>query len=273
VSEFEFMRALPFGPYIPEGSSLRRIDPRTRILLFIFWMAALLITRQLAGLILGLAVLLLVWWAAKVPFEPLRRSWMAALPFLLILALIRVFFGGGPDDVIVFSWNRFVISMADIEAGLALLLRFSAFITLIGLTAASLSESELTLGLQSLLGPLTRLGIPAHDFILTVQVTLRFFPLLAQTAERIAKAQASRGADWRPAGWNLLQRVRQTAPIFVPLFVSSLRRAESMALAMDARGYGSLPVRTSLISLKFTRRDGLILAVGTILAIGMAFPY
>jgi energy-coupling factor transport system permease protein len=142
---------------------------------------------------------------------------------------------------------------------------------LIGLGAASISESELTHGLLSLLSPLTRVGIPAADFVLAVQVSLRYFPLLAQSAERIAKAQASRGADWRPAGWNLVRRAQQIIPLVVPLFITSLRRAENMALAMDARGYGSQPVRTSLVTLRFTPRDALALAAVLALAVVMVF--
>lgn len=100
---------------------------------------------------------------------------------------------------------------------------------------------------------------------------LRYFPLLAQVAERIAKAQAARGADWRPAGGNFIQRARQMAPVIVPLFVSSLRRAENMALAMDARGYGCLPTRTSMVSLHFRAVDFLVLCA--VLALGCAIIF
>lgn len=267
MSEFEFMRTVPFGPYLPNGSPAHRLDPRTRILLVILFMIALLAARRPIGLVIGLLVILLMWRAARVPFEPLRRAWLSALPFLLILAVIQVLLRVGPDPQPVLVWRWLVISPADLLASLALLLRFSGFIALLGLAAASLSESELTQGLQSLLKPLTWLGIPAHDFILAIQVSLRYFPLLAQSAERIAKAQASRGADWRPAGWNLAVRARQIAPLIVPLFVNSLRRAENMALAMDARGYGSLPIRTSLVILRYSRRDILALLAGLGLAV------
>jgi energy-coupling factor transport system permease protein len=104
-----------------------------------------------------------------------------------------------------------------------------------------------------------------------IQVTLRYFPLLAQTAERIAKAQAARGADWRPVGWNIFRRIRQIIPVLVPLFIASLRRAENMALAMDVRGYGSLPTRTSMVSLRYTRRDTFALLLGIVAALLVIF--
>lgn len=273
MSEFEFMRSLPFGPYLPGDSPMHRLDPRTRILLVVIFMAAILGARQPASLLLLVCAILVGWRIARVPFEPLRRGWVEAFPFLVILAMIQILLRVGPDPDPLFAINRLVISVSDVWMGAAVLLRFSAFIALLGLAAASLSESEMTSALQSLLRPLNRVGIPARDFILAVQVSLRYFPLLAQSAERIAKAQASRGADWRPSGWNLVQRVRQIAPLIVPLFVNSLRRAEHMALAMDARGYGSLPNRTSLVVLKYTWRDITALLAALALAALLIFPF
>jgi energy-coupling factor transport system permease protein len=125
--------------------------------------------------------------------------------------------------------------------------------------------------LNALLRPLNAIGIPVSDFVMVIQITLRYFPLLAQSAERIAKAQASRGADWQPAGWNLVQRGRQIAPLIVPLFITSLRRAENMALAMDARGYGNLPARTSMAVLRFRSVDIIVLASAVLLVLGIIF--
>ncbi len=264
VNEFEFLRGLPFGPYLPLNSPLHRLDPRTRILLIVLFMVALLSARHPEGLLLGIAVILLGWRIARVPFEPLVRGWLSVLPFLLLLAVLQVLFRVGQDPDVLLRIGSLVISSADLWAGLAVLLRFGGFMAVLGLAAASLSESEITRGLEALLRPLSALHVPVQDFVMAVQVTLRFFPLLAQTAERIAKAQASRGADWHPAGWNLMQRARQIVPVIVPLFVASLRRAENMALAMDSRGYGSLPLRTSLVTLHIKIADALALvgAVG-----------
>lgn len=273
MNEFDFMRGIPFGPYLSQDSLLRRLDPRTRILFVVVFMGALLLARQPASLAGGLCIILICWRIARVPFEPLRRGLVTALPLLVILAIIQILFRVGPDPDPFFETDFLTISWQDVWVGIEIVLRFSAFIALLGLAAASLSESEMTSGLQSLLDPLNRVGIPARDFVLAVQVSMRYFPLLAQSAERIAKAQASRGADWRPSGWNLVQRVRQIAPLIVPLFVNSLRRAEYMALAMDARGYGSLPRRTSLVELCFTPRDISVLLCAVTLGGLVAFPY
>jgi energy-coupling factor transport system permease protein len=255
MNDFEFLRTLPFGPYLSTHSPLHRLDPRTRILLVVLFMGGFLTAPRPVGLAVGLALALTGWAVGKVPFEPLRRGWLSAFPFLLILAMLQVFLRVGDDARPVLTIGSLVISTADLWAGGTLILRFSGFMAVLGLAAASLSESQLTRGLEALLRPLAVLRLPALDFVMAVQITLRFFPLLAQSAERIAKAQASRGADWQPAGWNLLRRARQILPIIVPLFVTSLRRAENMALAMDARGYGALPHRTSMVILRWQRAD------------------
>lgn len=267
VNEFEFLRGMPFGPYMPVDSPVHRLDPRARILLVTLLVAALTIARHPLGMIIGFAAILVCWRVARVPFEPLLRGWRAALPFLLILALLQVVLrAGGRNEPPWFTIGPLVVSAADVWSGASLLARFFSLMAVLGLAAAVMSESELTHGLEALLKPLALLRVPVSDFVTIIQVMLRYFPLLAQSAERIAKAQASRGADWRPSGWNLVHRVRQVTPLIVPLFVTSLRRAESMALAMDARGYGSARQRTSLVVLRYSWRDLLAGLLGVLLA-------
>ena len=268
MNEFEFMRDLPIGQYLPLDTPIRRLDPRTRIVGATVFLIGLTFVTSPAGLLLGLAAALLAWWFSRIPAGPLLRGWRATLPFLLILALMQVFFRVGDDVPELLRVGGLVISTGDLWAGIKLILRFTAYIAVLGLATSTLSASEITRGSEALLRPLTVIHFPVHDFVMVVQVTLRFFPLLAQTAERIAKAQASRGADWRPSG-NLIQRARQVVPLIVPLFVTSLRRAENMALAMDARGYGSGPSRTSMVELHFRRIDVLILLGVAILVVIM----
>jgi energy-coupling factor transport system permease protein len=268
ANEFEFLRGLPFGPYLPLESPLHRLDPRTRILITMVLMAALVISQSAPGLLVGLVIITSAWRVARVPYEPLLRGWRAALPFLLFLAALQILLrAGGRNEPVLIVVGPVAASAADLLAAAGLLLRFASFVGILGLAAASLSESELTRGLQFLLRPLAALRLPVHDFVAIIQVTLRYFPLLAQTAERIAKAQASRGADWSPAGWNIVRRVRQYIPLMVPLFITSLRRAENMALAMDSRGYGSRPTRTLMADLRYQPGDYAALALTFLLAL------
>ncbi len=102
-----------------------------------------------------------------------------------------------------------------------------------------------------------------------VQVTLRFIPFLAQIAERIAKAQASRGAEWGTRKGGLIQRTRQLAPLVIPLFMTSLQRSETMAMAMEARGYGSQPKRSSMYVLHFGWQDALVILLSGIASVAI----
>ena len=107
------------------------------------------------------------------------------------------------------------------------------------------------------------------DFIMVIQVTLRFLPFLAQSAERIAKAQASRGSDWGTKRKGLINRIRQVVPMLIPLFITSLRRSENLALAMDARAYGVLPYRTSMTELDFKWGDALAVLISIMVSLAI----
>jgi energy-coupling factor transport system permease protein len=164
-----------------------------------------------------------------------------------------------------------VIAVSDLIIGLILLLRFVALI--LGLTVASqtLSTSEITHGVESLLSPLKFFRFPVHDLVVILQVSLRFIPLLLQVAERIAKAQASRGAAWQKGKGGLFSRVKLIVPLILPLFLTSLRRAESMALAMDARGYGTQSQRSSLIRYRFGWKDLIACLISAGISAGILF--
>jgi energy-coupling factor transport system permease protein len=195
------------------------------------------------------------------------RGLLAPMPFLLFLALLQVFLNGYPDSgPVFFHLGGIVVGLSDLGAAGMLMARFAALILTLSLASYTLSTGELTLGLGILLRPLERLHLPVYDFVMMVQVTLRFLPLLAQTAERIAKSQAARGADWDSKKGNLLARMRRIIPLLIPLFLASLRRSEQMALAMDARAYGAVERRTSRVELAMVQKDWLSLAAALLIS-------
>jgi energy-coupling factor transport system permease protein len=266
VSEFEFLRNITIGQRLPVESTWQRLDPRTRLLALSFLVIAVTFSTHPVGLLLGVALALAGLAFARIPLRFALRGLIPPLPFLLILALLQVFINPLPKTLVLLQIGTVSIALSDLWAGAALLLRFIALILILSLGTFTLSTSEMTRALSRLLHPLTRIGLPVQDFVMMVQVTLRFLPLLAQTAERIAKAQAARGAEWGVRRGSLLARARQILPLIVPLFLMSLHRAENMALAMDARAYGAQAVRTSMFSLHFRRRDMLALLTAAALA-------
>lgn len=265
MNNFEFLRLVNIGQYLPLESFLHRRDPRAMIAAYVFLLAATTFTKSLSGILLALAVVLVLFIIGRIPIKYGLRGLLPPLPFLLILAVLQVFISIHPPGAQpLFQW-RFISIYADgLLAASRLLLRFTALILELSLASSTLSTSELIHGTESLLKPLTALRIPVHDLVMVIQVTFRFIPFLAQAAERIAKAQASRGAEWGTRKGGLLARTRQLIPLIVPLFMISLQRAETMALAMDARGYGSMPQRSSMIVLRFGWLDALtiLLAAG-----------
>ena len=270
MSQFEFLRAVNIGQFLPTASPLHRLDPRARLVGYVCLVLALTFTRSAWGLLAGaLLTLALLRWG-RIPLRFALRGLLAPLPFLLILAVIQIFFNGRPDSGPEFFtiWGL-VVGLSDIGVGLMLLGRFSALVLAISLSSYTISSGELTLALGYLMRPLSRIGLPVHDFVMMLQVSLRFLPLLAQTAERIAKSQAARGADWDAHGGSLLARARRIIPLVVPMFLVSLRRAETMALAMDARGYGTVELRSSRIPLHAAPRDWAAAIVIFLISVGI----
>jgi len=262
VPDFEFQRYVTIGQYLATGSPLHRLDPRTRLLSGACLLIAVTAARHLQGLGLALGIALAALLIARVPLNYALRGLLAPLPFILFLAVLQMLIGPQAADApALVSLGPLQISMQDVLAGVTIIARFIALILLISLTSAIISTSEFVHGLEALLRPFTALGLPTQDLVLMAQVTLRFLPLLALEAERIAKAQASRGAEWGTGKTGILQRVRQTLPLLVPLFLNSLQRAEALALAMEARGYHSGKGRTSMTELHFRAGDAVALLI------------
>lgn len=262
MSEFEFQRYVTIGQYIPTGSVVHRLDPRTRLVGGALLLLAVALTPSPVGLLIALVIIVALARIARVPMDYALKGVLTPLPFIVLLALLQVVLSPASDTApLLWRWGPLRISMLSIVNGVSVILRFPALILLITTVSACTSTSEMVRGLEALLQPLARHRLPIQDLVLMIQVALRFLPLLAREAERIAKSQASRGAVWGTARGGPLRRARQALPILVPLFLVSLQRAENLAIAMDARGYRSFGERTSLVALRFARPDTFALLV------------
>ncbi|MEW6651152.1 MAG: energy-coupling factor transporter transmembrane component T [Chloroflexota bacterium] len=270
MHNFEFLRMVNIGQYLPLDSWLHRLDPRARIVAYFLIILAATFTAQPLGLGIGLLVVLLLLRVGKIPLRFALRGLIPPLPFLFILAVLQIFVSIRPTTAEpLFSWGFINLYSSGLVSAGMLLLRFCVLILSLSLASFTLSTSEMIHGLERLLSPFARLGVPTHDLVMIVQVTVRFIPFLAMATERIAKAQASRGADWGTRQGNLLQRARQIIPLIVPLFLTSLRRAEILALAMDARGYGSQRRRTSMIEMHFQWKDAAAVALAAMVGLAI----
>jgi energy-coupling factor transport system permease protein len=193
---------------------------------------------------------------SRVPLIMILRGLRFILIFLAIGTVFNAFFTPGTPLITLGSW---VITKEGLILSLISSVRLILLVTTASLLTLTTSPLQLTDGLERLLRPLARLGVPAHELALMMTIALRFIPTLMDEADRIMRAQASRGADFQSG--NLVARVRALIPVMVPLFVAAFRRADELAIAMEARGYRGGKGRTKMKELSMTSADVVAMAV------------
>lgn len=235
---------LTIGQYIPGASLLHRLDPRTKVVCVLVVAVAVLVASGWAGFVpaalITFAAVALSCFSPRLIIGGLRTLWLIlAVTFVLQLLLT-------PGELLL-ELGPLKISWEGLEAGSQLFLRLVLLIFLASLLTQTTSPLSLTAGLESVLSPLTRLGVPAHELALMMTIAMGFIPTLLQEAETLIKAQRSRGAGLAggPAGW-----LRNMLPLLVPLFAGAMRRAEDLATAMEARCYRGGANRTRIKSLR-----------------------
>jgi len=270
VSEFELLRNITIGQYLPTGSYLHRLDPRPKIIAALLLTAAVSFAPTILGNACLLAACALVVWLGRIPFAYALRGIVPAIPFLVILAVLQLLFFGrnyDPASPVIFQWGWIVVTAAVGRLVVVSAARFVELLIVTSVFTLSTRTTELTLGIESLLRPLRPLRVPAHELALVATIALRFVPTLALEAERLLRAQASRGGSLGGRRWNFVAAARQLLPILVPLFTFALNRAEELIVAMEARAYTGGEGRTAYSVLQGTLRDWLAPAVALIFLI------
>ena len=266
MTDYSAFRNLTIGQYLPYGSLVHRLDPRAKIVMFSLLVAGVTFANSFSASVLLLAALMGIVRLSRTPLRYALQGLRPALPWIAIFAMLQLLFyqgqyGSGVCSTI-WSWGFINVTTCSIRQIGLMVLRLLEFMILISLLTLTTTTAELTHGMDSLLSPLKRLRFPAHELSLVFAIALRFAPTLAGELERIMKAQASRGADFGEQGrLRFIQRTRNMLPLMVPLFLSALRRAEDLTLAMEARGYTGGKGRTSYVKLRAQPVDYLALAV------------
>jgi energy-coupling factor transport system permease protein len=271
MEDFELMRSITLGQYLPTGSPLHRLDPRVKIVAIGLLLIAAVGLRSVAGLLVLLALILAIVNLARAPLAFAAASLRPALPILLFLAALQLLFGWGaqgPNCTRLWSYWVFRITDCAVIFVISMLVRLVCLVLLTALLSITSTLTELAHGVENLLRPFRRVGLPAHELALTFTLALRFVPTLTEELEKLLKAQAARGADIRLAA-NPVERVRGFLPVLVPLFITTLRRGEALAEAMEARGYTGSAGRTQYVELGFNRSDALALAAVAALVAGL----
>jgi energy-coupling factor transport system permease protein len=257
MNENELLQFLVMGQGDPAGSPFQRLDPRTRLLGFATLMVALIAAHNLVVGLSLLGITMSLVGLARVPWRFAFRGIRLFLPWLALIAAIQLVFGIGnrPACETLLGWGPWRLTECSLTFAAHTLTRFLGFVMLVGLLTWISSIPELARGLEALARPLDRLNLPAHQVALAGVIAMRFVPTMALELERIQKAQFARGADLAVGRANLVQRIRRTLPMIVPLFVTALRRAERLAEAMEARAYSGGRERGEHRQLRFRRRD------------------
>jgi len=284
MEDFELLRYVTVGQYLPGDSLVHRLDPRTKLSVFLFLVVAVTFsTSYTANAILVTATLLLVL-LARIPLGYILGGLKPAIPLIVILAVLQLLFYGeaytpyGLENRTLFQWGWIHITNGSVQLVVVSMLRFVELLFLTSLLTNTTPLTDLTHGLEAMLRPFRRIGLPSHELSLVATIALRFVPLLAEQLEIIMKAQASRGADIAYGGrFGFVRTARQVAVLIVPLFVDAFRRAEDLILAMQARCYVGGRGRSSYVRLKFARIDAGAYLAGVlfslaILALRNIFP-
>lgn len=247
-------RDLLIGQYYAIPSPVHRLDPRSKILISVLLIVTLFLVGGFRGYLAGAALIAVVALLGRVPLRLLLRG-LRPILFLLVLTVVLHAFMSGRDSEVLAALGPLRITEEGLLLGLRMGIRLALLILISSLLTLTTSPIELTDGLERLLRPANRLGVPVHDLAMMMTIALRFIPTLMDEADRIIKAQTARGADFQQGG--LLQRVRALVPVLVPLFISAFRRADDLALAMEARGYRGGEGRTRFKRLRLAPRDAL----------------
>ena len=248
---FDLLRNVTIGQYIPTGSVVHRLDPRAKIIAAACLVLAISFNGSLLANLIFLALTLGIAALARIPFSYIGRGFLLGLPVLAVIFLMQLLFLGSvePAGRIYFEWGWLRFTRYSLHLIAISLIRITSFIFLTSLVTMTATTTELAHGVERLLAPFRRFGVPSHELALILTISLRFVPTLAEEVERIIKAQVSRGADLGGHFWRPDKTARALLPLMVPLFLGAFRRAEELVLAMEARGYISGDGRTNFVEL------------------------
>ncbi len=267
---------ITLGQFFPGRSPLHRLDPRTKILMSVFFIVAIFLAKSiLAFTLMALFVVFLIV-NSGISLKVILKGIKPIIYILIFTALINVFMVSADSTPLVEFWVIKIYKEGIIRA---IFMSVRVILLIIGtsvLLTYTTSPISLTDGIESLLSPLKKIKVPVHSFAMMITIALRFIPTLVEETEKIMNAQKSRGADF--ASGSLIKRARALIPILVPLFVSSLKRADELAIAMECRCYRGDKNRTKLVKLTYKGIDWAwltigVLMLGVIIALLIIPPY
>lgn len=245
------IKDITLGQFFPGNSVIHKLDPRMKLILVVFYIVILFVMKSALSYLLATMFTLTLMILSKISFKTYFKGLKPLLIIVIITGIINLFYGKG--DPLVQFWV-FKITADGILNASKMILRIALLVISTAMLTYTTSPVLLTGGLEQLLSPLKVIKVPVHEFSMMITIALRFIPTLTDETDKIISAQKARGADFESG--NLLKRVKAIVPIIIPLFISSFRRADELAVAMECRCYtGDGKNRTRLTKYSFRFRD------------------
>jgi energy-coupling factor transport system permease protein len=253
------MRSITLGHYLPGNSLLHKLDPRIKLVSLLMLIVVLFLVKTFWGFLLFGAFILTVFFSSRLPWRYFLRGLRPIFYIILFTLILHFLFTRGGQ--VYWRWGSLTVEEAGVYLGTFMTLRLILLVIttlIITLTTSPISFAD---GIEFLLRPFRPLGVPGHEIAMMMTIALRFIPTLMEESDKIRKAQMARGADFETG--NILRRARNLVPLMVPLFVSAFRRADELAVAMEARCYRGGKNRTKMRQLQTRPLDYFCLATVT----------
>lgn len=244
------IREITIGQYYPADSVLHRLDPRVKLAATLVFIVSLFLFRSYAAYVVATLFLACVIRASKVPFSFMVRGLKAVIILLMITVVFNLFLTPGTP---IFRLWKLTVTREGVETALFMAIRLTYLIIGSSVMTLTTTPNQLTDGMEKALRPLNKIHVPVHDVAMIMSIALRFIPILLEETDKIMKAQMARGADFESGG--IIQKAKNMVPLLVPLFISAFRRANDLAMAMEARGYHGGEGRTKMRPLHYEKRD------------------
>lgn len=257
---------ITLGQYFPGNSFIHQLDPRTKIICVLLFISSIFIGQSYSAYALMLCFVLFILLVSAIPPVMILKS---LKPLWIIITLTLAIHILTTPGQIIFSWGPLDITLEGVRQGVLMAARLMLLIVMSSLLTYTTSPIALTDAIERLLKPFAKAGLPAHELAMMMTIALRFIPTLLEETDKIMKAQMARGADF--ASGNLFRRVRSMVPLLVPLFISAFRRADELAVAMEARCYRGGENRTRMKELQHGGRDWAAYGIMAVLVGGLIY--
>ena len=251
------MRDIAFGQYYPTGSPIHRLDPRAKLIFSLLYMIFIFFIKSYIVYFTTFTLIAITTLISRVPFRAVLKSIKVVLILLIFTGMLNLFMYR--EGNVIAEWWIFRITDKGIDFSIKIMLRLAFLIIGTSMLTFTTTPTEMTDGIEWLLTPLKYIKVPVHDIALTMSTALRLIPSLMEETDKIIMAQKARGAAFDTG--KIHERAKSMIPILIPLFVSSLRRADELADALDARCYNATPHRTKMKKLSFSYRDAIAFLV------------